>query len=198
MASNDYYHDTRNQHTDYDNYDNYDRRQDAPLPALPPQQPSSPLDDRPYPYQNYEQPDTAYRGNTYPQSQTPGSMFHGNTYQGNYASRHSPVDERDPFGDHDAVPMDNYKYKHSSQSSTVPVITPVYDDPFVRDVDPNSNKRRWPRGARASGGKKNGWFSGQITWVCYILTLIQIIVFIVEIIKNGNTLILLVFTGVTH
>lgn len=175
MASNDYYHNTgSHNHNNYDTeYSNYDRREDAPLPALPPQQPTSPLDHSSYAYQNYHHPDTAFRGNTYEPD--------------HYGNEHTPANGRDPFDDQEAVQMGNYNYKHASQSSTAPVITPAYDDPFVRDIDPNKNKPRWGRASTAAldGGKK-GWFSGRITWVCYTLSLIQLIVFIVEIIKNGT------------
>lgn len=39
--------------------------------------------------------------------------------------------------------------------------------------------------------KKEGWFSGRITWVVYFLTLVQIGVFVGEIIKNGMFMLIL-------
>lgn len=165
MASNKAYPEHEYNNNSYDNtYSNYDRREDAPLPALPPQQPSSPLDDhQTYHYGNM---DSAYRGNQ-----------HSDTaYRGN--AQLSPTDS-DPWDDGESVPM--RQYKHPSESGNAPVITPVYDDPFVTDADPK--KSRWGRG-RGNGKEKRGWFKGKITWVCYILSLIQLIVFIVEIVKN--------------
>jgi hypothetical protein len=39
---------------------------------------------------------------------------------------------------------------------------------------------------RGDGRKKKGFFKKKIAWVTYILTLAQIIVFIVELVKNGE------------
>jgi hypothetical protein len=35
--------------------------------------------------------------------------------------------------------------------------------------------------------KKDGWFRGKITYAVFALTIVQIVVFIAEIAKNGNT-----------
>lgn len=166
MAATGFYnHDNSYSHSD--NYDRCDggysathRREDAPLPSLPHHQPTSPFDDQTYPYQLPAHPDTSYYGSH---------------------------DDRDPYDDHDAVPMHNYNYKHSSQASTAPVIAPEYDDPFVRNARPKKKKttNMFSRGL-GPDGRKNGWFSGQITWVCYILSAIQLIVFIAQIIRNGS------------
>ncbi|GAB7347280.1 hypothetical protein MBLNU459_g3367t1 [Dothideomycetes sp. NU459] len=140
----------------YNSHSQYDqRRQDYPLPALPHQQQSSPFDDPKYPYR----------------------------YAQHEPSPSRPYDDPDPFEDDNAVPMRSYNYKHASQTSTAPVITPAYDDPFVRDAQPG--KRRRGPGRDRGAAQKKGWFSGRITWVCYILTLIQICVFIAEIIRNA-------------
>lgn len=121
----------------------------------------------------------------YPQS----SPFDDNQYPSysssynNLSHQTTPNDGRDPFQDSNAVPMHNYHNKHSSQSSTAPVITPEYNDPFVRDAKPGRRSRS------NTAPAARGWrcyFTGQVTWVCYFLTLVQIIVFIVEIVKNGT------------
>ena len=55
------------------------------------------------------------------------------------------------------------------------------NDPTVLDA-PADNGR--PRRAR----KKRGFFAKKIPWVVYFFTLVQCIVFIVELVKNGNTI----------
>jgi membrane associated rhomboid family serine protease len=42
----------------------------------------------------------------------------------------------------------------------------------------------YPTGPVASR-KKKGWLSGRVTWVCYILTVVQVAVFVGELIRNG-------------
>ena len=177
MASSSYY--DKNNFTNindasYDAYSNYDRREDAPLPALPSHQPTSPLDDHTsYSYHSHHNPDPIYRGN-----QHPDTAYH-------QSAQSSPTDS-DPWHDQNALPMRSYK--HTLQSSTAPIVDPIYDDPLVRDVNPN--QPRWGKGLGTphypdgTRKKKKGWFSGNITWVCYTLTLVQTIVFIVEIVKN--------------
>lgn len=51
------------------------------------------------------------------------------------------------------------------------------DDPFVRDADPRKKRRR---------KVKEGWFKGKITWVVYVVSVVELVVFIAEIIKNGK------------
>lgn len=120
---------------------------------------------------------------------THASPFDDNQYPSysssynNLSHQPTPSDGRDPFQDDNAVPMHNYHAKHSSQSSTAPVITPEYNDPFVRDAKPRTRSR--PRNTPAPKGWRR-YFTGRVTWVCYFLTLVQIIVFIVEIAKNGT------------
>ncbi|THV92243.1 rhomboid-domain-containing protein [Aureobasidium pullulans] len=119
---------------------------------------------------------------------THASPFDDNQYPSysssynNLSHQPTPSDGRDPFQDDNAVPMHNYHAKHSSQSSTAPVITPEYNDPFVRDAKPRTRSR--PRNTPAPKGWRR-YFTGRVTWVCYFLTLVQIIVFIVEIAKNA-------------
>ncbi|KAL1302416.1 hypothetical protein AAFC00_002810 [Neodothiora populina] len=157
------YHGSNNAYYNNDNNNyGYDRREDAPLPALPQHQPSESGFEYPAYYEQQKYPDTEY-----------------------HRDSPSPLDGRRPLDETDDVPMRPYNYKHSSQSSTAPVITPVYDDPFVRDADPRQ-RRKWGRDrGSATGGKKKGWFSGRITWVCYTLSLIQLCVFIAEMVKNA-------------
>lgn len=151
--------------SNYMNSYSYDRREDAPLPLVPPSAQNTGFD-----YPSYYGHDLDI-----PQHGADSPLDH---------------DSRSAYDEVDAVPMHIYGYKHSSISSSAPVITPVYDDPFVRDIDPDSKKTWKQRLGRGTdrNGKKLGWFSGQMTWVCYILSIIQICVFIAEIAKNGQTL----------
>lgn len=90
--------------------------------------------------------------------------------------------QNDPFADNDAVPLRDYQKsrKHDSQASVAPMIQPAeYDDPFVRDAEPKRSRRR-------KESKEQGWFKGKITWVCFILSIIQIVVFIYELVRNGK------------
>jgi len=89
--------------------------------------------------------------------------------------------QSDPFEDDDAVPLRNYRPKHASQTSVAPIVTPEYNDPFVRDV-----KRQGRRRSQRDIPLQSGWFKGQITWVCFILSIIQIAVFIAELARNGK------------
>lgn len=88
----------------------------------------------------------------------------------------------DPYEDDNSIPLSGRK-KHESATS----ISPLWqqnsqqqqeDDPFVRDAD--------PRRKRSVGRRKDGWFSGQITWVVFTLTVIQLAVFIAQLAKNGR------------
>ena len=157
------------QNTYYNNgygYGHNDRRNDA-LPAIPP---TSPFDDQQYPY------------------------LHSQPSQSSYGPAHDRMEtQSDPFADDDAVPLRKYRPKHDSQASVAPMVTPVYDDPFVRDIEPSKrrSKRDSRRDSRRDVPLNEGWFTGRITWVCYFLTVVQIAVFLAEIIRNGKAYTLL-------
>ncbi|KAK4504847.1 hypothetical protein PRZ48_002810 [Zasmidium cellare] len=86
-------------------------------------------------------------------------------------------DDADPFDDGNAIPLNGRKPKHDSTHTISPILPHEQDDPFVRDADPRRKRRR--------PVSKDGWFKGKITWVVYVLTFVQLVVFIAEIIKNG-------------
>ncbi|KAJ9629684.1 hypothetical protein H2203_002065 [Taxawa tesnikishii (nom. ined.)] len=141
----------------YRDTSNRRRREDAPLPAIP--QPSSPFNDTAYPY------------------------HHPQSSQSSYSGLHGRNDATDPFVDNGSVPLQDYSssynaHKHASQTSTAPMVT-EYDDPFIRDAKPKKRRRH------RNPEPKKGWFSGRVTWVCYILSVVQLVVFIVEIVKNA-------------
>nr|POF14030.1 hypothetical protein CFP56_03054 [Quercus suber] len=86
-------------------------------------------------------------------------------------------DDVDPFQDETAIPMKGRTKLSGSTASVAPMLPHQMDDPFVRDV--NQQKQ-------TQGSSEQGWFRGKITWIVYVLTVVQLIVFIVEIIKNGE------------
>ncbi|KAF2029241.1 rhomboid-domain-containing protein [Setomelanomma holmii] len=92
---------------------------------------------------------------------------------GGYPSNTSYSNQQDPFTDHNAIPL------HAQ---------PKMDGPHKDNGSPtryNADPEAFPRPSRTRSKKKTGWFSGRITWVVYILTTVQIGVFLGELIKNG-------------
>ena len=83
--------------------------------------------------------------------------------------------EHNPYADN--IPLRQHPSKRSSDN--VPL--QYTDDPAVVDRRP----------ADGSRGRKVPWYKGRkIPWVVYILTTIQIIIFIAELSKNGEQLVL--------
>ncbi|KXL46916.1 hypothetical protein M433DRAFT_133744 [Acidomyces richmondensis BFW] len=115
---------------------------------------------------------SSYRSNednTYPYKHQVASQ----TYAG---SSSRIQDDLDPYDDDNAIPMNGGK-KHESTTTISPILPQLEEDQFVRDADPRKRRRRRE--------DRDGWFTGRITWVVYVLTTIQIIVFLAEIIRNA-------------
>ncbi|KAK3686650.1 hypothetical protein LTR37_019581 [Vermiconidia calcicola] len=93
-----------------------------------------------------------------------------------YTSNSNDRYDNDPYDDENSIPLSGRRAKHASATTISPILPHEQEDPFVRDADPKKKRRR--KG-------KDGWFSGEITWVVFILTVVQIFVFIGELIKNG-------------
>jgi hypothetical protein len=123
----------------------------------------APLPDIPPPMSPFDDHSHPYRHATPSQS-----------YTGNNGRLHDDVD---PFDDHNAIPLNGRKTKDNGMSIVSPVEPNEQDDPFVRDADPTKKKRR---------KSKDGWFKGKITWVVYVLSTVQLIMFIVEIARMGT------------
>ena len=172
MAANDYYNSQPGQQSS--SHANPYARPDAALPPLPSNHTqhsvspvSSPFDDRPYHSSGAlgGYPDTSYSSNN---ASSTNTAYH-NRYD-------SPSGQpNDPFTDHNAIPL----HAQPKMDSHGPDGSPnrYYNDPEQYPVPPREKRKRSP--------KKKGWFSGRITWVVYILTTVQIGVFVGEIIKNG-------------
>ena len=108
-----------------------------------------------------------FNDSSYPYShQTPSQSYAGS----------SGRNDGDPFDDENSIPLSGRK-KHDSTATDTPILPHQIEDPFVRDADPRKKRRR---------KMKEGWFKGKITWVVYVLTAVQLVVFIAEIIKNGE------------
>jgi hypothetical protein len=81
----------------------------------------------------------------------------------------------DPFADQNAIPLQPNKTKHDAFASANSLNDP--EQPFPRY---DQQKDRAP-------SRQKGWFKGKITYAVYLLTLVQLAVFIAEIVKNGKT-----------
>ena len=95
-----------------------------------------------------------------------------------YGGSSGRLRDDDPYDDDNSIPL-NGRRKHDSATTISPILPHQQEDPFVRDADPRKKRRR--KG-------KDGWFTGKITYVVYVLTVIQIAVFLAEVIKNGEML----------
>ncbi|KAJ4376271.1 hypothetical protein N0V83_001554 [Neocucurbitaria cava] len=178
MAANDYYN------TSYPPTGQQHSKQDAPLPSIPTTQQhavspisSSPFDDNAYPpYPNNTHSsgalggypiDTSYSNTT---SYNPPSQYNSTSHLNQPTRYDSPSSQQhpDPFADQNAIPLQN----QSKMGDGSP--TRYNADPELYGAGVEKRKK-----------KKKGWFSGRVTWVVYILTTVQIGVFVGELIKNG-------------
>lgn len=159
MAANDYYTSYNSQPTNHASaYHDYDYP-DRNAAPLPPLPSQSPFDDGAYTSRPY-------------MHQTPAQ-----SYPGASGRLH---DDPDPFDDGNAIPLNGRKPKHDSTHTVSPILPHEQDDPFVRDAVSRRKRRR-------RDDTKEGWFKGKITWVVFVLTFVQLVVFIAEIIKNGKS-----------
>ena len=95
-------------------------------------------------------------------------QYHGAASQSPYDNRYDPPhNPPDPFADQNAIPLQNQGKMGESHNAA------------SFSADPEARYRGEP--------KKKGWFSGRVTWVVYILTVVQVGVFVGEIIKNGTS-----------
>ena len=73
-----------------------------------------------------------------------------------------------------------------TQHSVSPVSSPFDDRPYPTHTASSGALGGYPK--RRKSKKKKGWFSGRVTWVVYLLTAVQVGVFVGELIKNGMLL----------
>jgi hypothetical protein len=164
MAANNYYSSFNNQNTTYEGAGNAHGRLDAPLPSVPH---SSPSNNRPVspihsPFNDY----------TYPAPHPPPKE--GGSYPRPYDSDasfpHSYNNEADPFADNIPLQPQTHKPQLYATSSPTGAMAEAELGP-----DGKNNKRVG----------RQGWFKGKITYAVFVLSVIQIVVFIAEIAKNG-------------
>ena len=178
MAANEYYnnHNTNNNSNLYGQLQN---RNDAPLPpvpgdhAQPPVSPvSSPFDDRPYPVHTHSS--GAVSG--YPIDNThSNTSYQSPTQYSSTAHLNDPYARQpDPFADQNAIPLQNQNNRNDGAPPARYDGDPEYYGMGVEPARRKSKKK-----------KKKGLFSGRVTWVVYLLTLVQVAVFVGELIKNG-------------
>jgi len=169
MASNSYYSsDSQHYNT---NPHRYSRREDAPLPPLP----TSTSNARPYAYVD------TYHGNSDLSPVT--SPFEDRRFEYPDYPRPVPTNQQpgvheDPFADLNAIPM------HKMKVDANAVESPVYEgeERGFGDGDGDGGGR----GRRGRRKRRKAWYKGRVTWVVWILTFIQVVVFVVEIIRNGK------------
>lgn len=133
---------------------------------------SSPFTDNAYP--SYPQ-DTHPPPNPYgPVHSDDDTAYHGAGAYGQHGRG-----DNDPFGDNQAIPLHAQQPKLDASPSRYNG-DPEGQAPLVGG--PGGMRRERSRRQQ----KKGGWFSGRITWVVFTLTVVQIAVFIGEIIRNGR------------
>lgn len=166
MAANDYY--TSSFPPSGQEQYHHNNRTDAPLPPVPGTHSaqsvspvSSPFDDD----NRYEYPPT----NSKSSSQVPLTGYNNHNNNDHDTAYHGPnaSHSSDPFADQNAIPL--------TQNGKM--------DPGLKryNTDPEA---RYPQG-HEKAIKKKGWLNGRVTWVVYILTTVQIGVFVGELIKMG-------------
>jgi hypothetical protein len=181
MASHDYYTGFGRQDTAY----RPDDRRDAPLPLhpqdtstskpynAPPSPVRSPFDDHAYPA--YPTPNSSqYNTATNYSSRYEDPMQDSSTLHSYGRGHSSSPYATDPFADQSAIPLQTNKMK---------------DDPYASANslnDPEQQYGRYDQQKERAPGRQKGWFKGKITYAVYVLTLVQVVVFIVEIVKNGK------------
>ena len=126
---------------------------------------SSSYDDRSY-------NDRQYARNDAPLPSIPPSFDDDRAYPYRHSNAPSQGGDSDPFEDDHAIPM-GYNRKHDSTAT----VSPMLLQRETSNPPPNKISRHAPA--------RNGWFTGQVTYVVYVLTLIQIAVFIAQLARNG-------------
>ncbi|KAF2867631.1 rhomboid family membrane protein-like protein [Massariosphaeria phaeospora] len=130
---------------------------------------SSPFDDNHYQYPSNSNSQAHLVGTTYSNTAYSGaSDTQYNSASNRYDSPSTHQHNTDPFADQNAIPMTN----HGKKAGVTRYNT-----------DPEQFPQRHPGHEKMK--KKKGWFSGRVTWFVYIMTTVQIVVFIAELIRNG-------------
>ncbi|TID18514.1 gb [Venturia nashicola] len=189
MASHDYFSqlDPRHNHTQHRG------RVEAPLPPVPsspsfrPFKPtsnpsntspaSSPFDDRAYPsYPQASLPNLSQQHLTDPES----PRHYGRP--GNNATTYS---NNDPFTDGNAIPLQNQSKPSVTKTGGVGVTSSPTQAKMGYGHDQRAANHR-PSSRSRGRKKRQGLFTGRATWAVFVLTGVQLIMFIVEIVINAQ------------
>lgn len=176
MAANDYYNPSAHNHSS--NYHLSDQQPPPPPPAST--KPPTSL------YTNYPPPDRAsnphspYSNSGMLDSPSDNPHHSRDSYYSSQVAGGTLHDERQYA---DNIPLKSPQPRPYSQ-----------DDPARQSTHypPSPESQQPPKSRRKK--KTQGWFRGKITWVVYAATLVQLGVFIGEIIENGELLAFL-FSG---
>ncbi|KAF2424895.1 rhomboid-domain-containing protein [Tothia fuscella] len=184
MASNDYYNQFHQQDTSYHNHQA--GRTNQPLPPIP----SSPSTRPPNPYIDTTgiAPVTSpFEDTTYPAYPRPSQSYnHMPDYTDSPPPGNAKHQPHDPFRDSNAIPLQS---QQSLKAGGNVASSPTSAMGEAEQQYGSSERRRRRRNSRSRRGerrKKDGWFRGKITWAVFFLTLVQLIVFIVELVRNAQ------------
>lgn len=196
MAANDYYNtsygSSAQQHHDTAYHGSGGQqeygRTNGPLPPVPATSTPQPYKvDTSYQAQQVASPfdDSQYPAYPRPSQQENGSGRQSPHYYGrpgNSSPGHNNnYNNGDPFNDSNAIPLQNQGQDgHNKYGGGYGGASPTAGAGYAEHYggQPPDRGRRPP--------KKQGWFKGKITWACYVLFLIQIAVFIAELVRNGQ------------
>jgi hypothetical protein len=166
MAANDYYYGHDNSHND-DFHRN--RREDAPLPPLP----ATGLPSKPRPHEQHPHDispvESPFDDSTY--AYTGHDNYHQTPYDPTAPAASSNYSYNDPFADKNAIPLQAQK----------PGMNPMGVELENGGVPP---QQFGSRNGRPPDGRR-GWFKRPISWAVFVLSLVQLVVMIVEFIRNG-------------
>ncbi|KAF2199744.1 rhomboid-domain-containing protein [Delitschia confertaspora ATCC 74209] len=180
MAANDYYnsYNSSQPHRGDHGQHVFSDRLDEHLPPQPSSHPyvspiMSPAPSSPFADHNSSYPEYPPSSRPPKQQQQPQGYGYA-PYSSSQYQNHQPPD---PFADQNAIPLQTHAKMDSSPTRYNADPEGRYTSPFAPE------KKRRGRSHQQKGWK--GYFTGRITWVVYILTVVQIGVFIGEIIKNA-------------
>jgi hypothetical protein len=167
MAANDYYNHSSSNHNTNNHYT------DSAPPTPPPAATKPPTSL----YTNYQPSRTSYSNSPYSSNAPLDSLYDDPHHsRDSYYSGVAGGNLHDDRQYADNIPLKSSSSKPYSQ-----------DDLTARHSQyPPSPESQNPPKSGLRGRKKQGWFTGRITWVVYITTLVQIGVFIGEIVRNGE------------
>jgi len=167
MAANDYY-DTSSEPSR--------KRVDAPLPPVP------------YPYSSYTSNPQQHQASSISSPYEDSSYRpHGRQNSPSLTSNHAHYNSGD--GGHELEPgsySDNIPLRPQLRKSSSDLLNSHYRPSDAEGARPPPGPRKKSRTGATRRKAKKGLWSGRIPFVVYFLTLVQVIVFIAELVKSGR------------